>query len=102
MMDWLLSLVPWWAWLIAAAVAIGAVWRLLGWQGALVAAAGFLAALGYGKGRYDAMRDEQVATDLRNMDAMKNRKEIDDDVSEMGSNDLDSAYQRWLRDNDPR
>lgn len=101
-MDWLLSLIPWWAWLIAAAIAVGTVWRLLGWQGAVVAAAGLLAVLGYGKGRYDAAREQRAATDRRNTQAMKDRKEIDDDVSEMGSNDLDSAYQRWLRDNDAR
>jgi len=101
-MDWLISLVPWWVWLLAAAVAVGAVWRALGWQGAVVAAAGLLAAFGYGKGRYDAVRDEQAANDRRNMNAMKDRKEIDDDVGQMGSADLDSAYVRWLRDHDSR
>ncbi|UXN73361.1 hypothetical protein N8D56_21175 [Devosia sp. A8/3-2] len=53
-MNWLLDLVPWWAWLLLAAVSVGTAWRLLGWQGALVAAAGLLAAPGYGKGRADA------------------------------------------------
>jgi hypothetical protein len=51
MIDWLLSLVPWWVWLTLAIAAVVAVWRLFGWQGALAAAAGFLAALSYGKGR---------------------------------------------------
>lgn len=51
MIDWLISLVPWWVWLTAAIVAVVAVWRLFGWQGALAAAAGFIAALSYGKGR---------------------------------------------------
>ena len=51
MMDWIIQLVPWWVYLAAAIVAVVAVWRLLGWQGALAAAAGAIAALSYGKGR---------------------------------------------------
>jgi hypothetical protein len=99
-MDWLLSLVPWWLYLIAAAVAVGGVWRLLGWQGAVVAAAGFLAAFGYGKGRYDAMRDERAANDRRNNQAMKDRKEIDDEITGLGSNDVDERFARWMRDDE--
>lgn len=101
-MDWLLSLVPWWAWLIAAALAVGALWRAVGWQGAVVAAIGLITILGYGKGRNDASRDTQARIDRRNAEAAKNRKDIDDDVSEMGSTDLDSAFMRWLRDHDER
>lgn len=29
MIDWVISLVPWWAWLIAALVAVASLWRLL-------------------------------------------------------------------------
>ncbi len=101
-MDWLLSLIPWWAWLLAAAVAIGTVWRLLGWQGAVVAAAGLLAAFGYGKGRYDAARDSQAATDRRNAQAMKDRKDVDDEIADLGSNDVDERFARWMRDDDAR
>lgn len=97
-MTWLLDLVPWWAWLLLAAVAVGTVWRLLGWQGALVAAAGLLAAMGYGKGSADASREAQSRIDWRNAEATKHRKEIDDEVDQMGSTDLDSNYSKWLRD----
>lgn len=51
MIDWLISLVPWWAWLAMAVTAVAVVWRIFGWQGALAAAAGLIAALSYGKGR---------------------------------------------------
>ncbi|CAN7596451.1 hypothetical protein [Devosia sp. LjRoot3] len=34
-----------------AVTAVVAIWRFFGWQGALAAAAAFLAALSYGKGR---------------------------------------------------
>lgn len=51
MIDWIISLVPRWAWLAMAVTAVVAIWRFFGWQGALAAAAAFLAALSYGKGR---------------------------------------------------
>lgn len=51
MIDWAISLVPWWAWLAVAVAAVVVVWRFFGWQGALAAAAAFVAALSYGKGR---------------------------------------------------
>ncbi|MGH8815240.1 MAG: hypothetical protein ACREX5_01520 [Achromobacter pestifer] len=46
-MDWLLNLIPWWAWLLLAAIAIGAVWRLFGWRGAVAAAGLILPVLGF-------------------------------------------------------
>lgn len=51
MIGWAISLVPWWAWLAMAVTAVVVVWRFFGWQGGLAAAAAFLAALSYGKGR---------------------------------------------------
>lgn len=53
MIDWLISLVPWWAWLAMGVIAIGFVWRLFGWQGALAAAVGTITAMSYGKGRVE-------------------------------------------------
>lgn len=100
MMDWLISLVPWWVWLGLAAAAVGVVWRVWGWQGAVAAAGGLIAVLTYGKGRTDAYRDERSRQDRRNLDAVKERNRVDDEVGEMGSNDLDDAHQRWLRDHD--
>lgn len=98
MMDWLLNLIPWWAWLLAGAVAIGAAWRLLGWQGALAALAGLLAALSYGKGRNEAYRDLQARRDRENLNASQTRKDIDHEVDQLGSNDLDRNWAQWLRD----
>jgi hypothetical protein len=100
MMDWLLNLIPWWAYLIAGAVAVVAVWRLLGWQSALAALAGLVAILGYGKGRNDAYRDAQGRSDQNNLKASRNRKEIDDEIDQLGSNDIDERLSRWLRDDD--
>lgn len=97
-MDWLLSLIPWWLYFIAAAVAIGAVWRLLGWQGAIVAGAGLLAVLGYGKGRADASRDGRAKRDREALDHVVIRNEVDDDVAEMGSQDIDQNLAKWNRE----
>lgn len=89
MFEWLLSLIPWWAWLLAAAVAIGAVWRLLGWQGALAAAAGFIAALSYGKGR-DEGKSIIEAEQREKRDALQDEY----DRIDAGPVDPGRAYQR--------
>lgn len=47
MMDWLISLVPWQVWAMLAAIAVGAVWRLFGWRGAIAAAGLLLPVLGF-------------------------------------------------------
>ena len=98
MIDWAISLVPWWAWLAMAVTAVVVVWRFFGWQGALAAAAGFLAALSYGKGRAEALRDERARSDRNNLQAAKDRKEIDDEIDQLGSDDIDQRLARWLRD----
>lgn len=101
MIDWLISLVPWWAWLTAALAAVAVIWRFFGWKGALAAlAAG--AALSYGKGRADVLRDEQARSDRNNLQAAKDRKEIDDEIDQLGSNDVDERLARWMRDGKDR
>lgn len=100
MMDWIINLVPWWTWLLLAAALTGAAWRLLGWQGAVVAAGALVAALGYGKGRAEGAADERGRARDRNLEAVKDRKEIDDEVADLGSNDLDERYRRWMHDDD--
>ena len=102
MIDWLINLVPWWVWLITAFVAVVAVWRLLGWQGALAAATGLLAALSYGRGRADASAEDRARRDREKLKASQTRKEIDDEIDQLGSNDLDERYRRWLRGDDAR
>lgn len=102
MMDWIINLVPWWVWLITAITAVAIVWRLIGWQGAVAAAIALVAALSYGKGRNEAYRDERAKVDRRNLEAAKTRKDIDDEVDQLGSNDVDERLRHWMRDNDAR
>lgn len=100
MTDWVISLVPWWAWLGLAAAVFGVVWRVWGWQGAVVALGGLVAVLSYGRGRTDAYRDERSRQDRRNLDAVKERNRIDDEVGRMDDSAVDDDWDRWLRDHD--
>jgi hypothetical protein len=56
MIDWLLSLVPWWIWGILALIVIAAVQRLVGWRAALTALAAVVGFIAYRKGRDDASK----------------------------------------------
>lgn len=97
MMEWLISLVPWWLYLAAPIIAVVVVWRLLGWQGALAAAASMVAALSYGKGRAEGKAIIEAEQNRARLDAVKRRKEVDDDVKALGSNDVDERLKRWNR-----
>lgn len=97
MIDWVISLVPWWAWLAMALAAVVAVWRFFGWQGALAATAGFIAALSYGKGRAEGKAIIEEEQNQARIDAVKRRKEVDDDVNALGSQDVDERLKRWNR-----
>jgi len=96
MIDWLINLVPWWVWLITAFVAVVAVWRLLGWQGALAAAAGLLAVLSYGRGRAHG-KSQSEAEQTRKRDALQEKY----DRIDAGPVDPGRAYDR-LRDRSGR
>lgn len=97
-MDWLLSLIPWWAWLLLAAVAIGFAWRLFGWRGAVAAAAAVLPVLGFGWARNLGATAERAKRDREALDHVKTRQEIEDDIAEMGSQDVDQRLAWWNRD----
>ena len=97
MFEWLISLVPWQAWLAAVIVAVVAVWRFFGWQGALAAAAGFIVALSYGKGRAEGKAIIEAEQDRARLDAVKRRNAVDDDVKSLGAQDVDERLKRWNR-----
>ena len=99
-MDWIISLVPWWAWLAAAIVAVVLVWRLVGWQGALMAGAGLLAVLGYGKGRNDDAHEAQAPRDKEARDHVVTRNRVEDEVNTLGAQDVDERLKRWNRAED--
>lgn len=56
-----------------------------------------LGALGlYRKGR----KDERRANDSDRLEAMKGKKEKDDEVDQLGPADLDQRFDRWLSDDE--
>lgn len=71
--------------------------KIKGW---IVGAVLLIAAIGVAflKGRkagVDHMESEQVK---HRINAMKDRKAVDDEVQNLGSNDIDQRMERWLRD----
>lgn len=63
--------------------------------GAAVAAV----AVAYWRVREDGKNAARLEQERARADAMRQRKDVDDDVSQMGSTDLDREYDKWLRDN---
>jgi hypothetical protein len=48
-------------------------------------------------------RQQQIAADAkRRLEAVKKRGEVDDAVSQLSDADLDSRYDKWLRDRERR
>jgi len=102
MIAWVASLIPWWAWAIAAIVAVAAVERAFGWKAAIGAAIPLIAALGLGWAKNAGAEQERAKNMARQLDAVKTRKESDDEIADLGHADVDSALKRWLRDNDDK
>lgn len=69
------------------------------WAGIAVAV---IAAIGIAflRGRSAGIQHIEAEQAKRRIESMQKRKDIDDDVSEMGSNDIDREYDRWLRDDE--
>lgn len=64
--------------------------------GYVIAIGGVLAILAaaYAKGR----ADQKVNQSVKDLKAVKTAREIEDDVKNLGSNDLDTELSKWLRD----
>lgn len=52
------------------------------------------------RGRSAGIQHMEAEQARRRIESIKDRKEVDDDVDQMGPADLDSNYSRWLRDDD--
>lgn len=98
MIDWLISIIPWQAWIGAVVLAVGAAWLTLGRTGAVAVGGALLALLTFGKVRTDAIAGERAKQDRERLKAIKARKEINDDIAQVGHADLDTRLKQWLRD----
>ena len=52
----------------------------------------------YWRIREDGKNSVRAEQERQRIESLKKRKEIDDEVDQMGATDLDSNYTRWLRD----
>ena len=97
MADWILDLIPLWAWIVIAAFAAFALWRVLGLRGALAAIGAAAALLAYRQGRKaggaDALRKQKRADDK----AVKDHDRIKADTDRMSDDQLDASNDPWLR-----
>jgi hypothetical protein len=77
-----------------------ALWnKLKGWA-ALAGVALFAIGVAFIKGRAAGIAHIEAEQERRRLDAIKARKETDDEVDQLGSNDVDDRLARWLRDDD--
>lgn len=79
------------AWLLSL---VGKVQVWAGIALAVVAAIG----IAFLRGRSAGIQHIEAEQAKRRIESIQKRKEIDDDVSQMGSSDIDREYDRWLRD----
>tara|TARA_R110000851_G_C13102466_1_gene568868 strand:- start:6286 stop:6585 length:300 start_codon:yes stop_codon:yes gene_type:complete len=98
MFEWLISLVPWWAWALAAVAAVVAVQVTFGWKAAMGAAIGLLPVLGLLYGRKQGAEAERAKRDRQALDHIAIRKETDDEIDQIGHADVDERLSRWNRD----
>ena len=68
----------------------------LGIVGAVIVAIG----IAFLKGRRVGIEHIEAEQSARRIQSMKDRKEVDDEVDQLGSNDVDERFARWMRDDD--
>lgn len=70
----------------------------------LALAGAFFIALGIAflKGRAEGKRVLQAEQDRARLNAMKHRKDVDDEIDSLGHADIDSELAKWLRDDPER
>ena len=71
-------------------------------KAALAIAGAVIIAIGIAflRGRKAGIDHIEAEQDRRRLESMKQRKEIDDDISNLGSNDVDQSLARWMRDDE--
>lgn len=97
-MTWLLSFIPWWAYLIAAITLVVFVQATFGWRAAIGAMIGLLPVLGYLWGSKRQSEIDRAKRDREAADAMRRRREVDDEVASMGEQSVAEELRRWNRD----
>lgn len=97
MFDWLLDKVPLWLWIVVAAVALVAAWRLLGFRGMLAAVAAIVTVGVYRAGRQSGGADALARQENADQEAVKDHEQIEDETGRMSDAELDAANDPWVR-----
>lgn len=83
-------------------IGLGALWgKIQGWA-AIVGVALLGLAAAYWRIREDGKNAVRSEQEKRRLESMQQRKEIDDEVDQMGAADVDANFTRWMRDDDKR
>lgn len=94
----LLGMVPWPVWAALAVLAVCLVQFVFGWKGTVAAVISLLPVAGYFWGRKRQSEIDQAQRDRKALDDARFRREVDQDVSEMGAQDVSEELRRWQRD----
>lgn len=107
-MDWLsyaFNFIPWWVWTIIVIVPVAVFWQALlpiwlalpKWLKGLIIGAGALLTA-YVAGRNRGSKDERDRRVKADANAIKNRKDIDDEIRNRPATRVDSDLDKWMRD----
>lgn len=96
----LLGMVPWPAWAVLVLVAICLVQFVWGWKATVAAVISLLPVLGYFWGRKRQAEIDQAKRDRDALRHVQTRREVEQDVKDLGSNDVAEELKRWNRNED--
>lgn len=94
----LLGIVPWPVWAVLAVALVLAVQFLWGWKPAIGALIALLPLAGYFWGRKRQAEIDQAKRDREALQDARYRREVDQDVAEMGAQDVANELRNWNRD----
>lgn len=93
----LLGMVPWPVWAVLALVAVCLVQFVWGWKATIAAVISLLPILSYLWGRKRQAEIDQAKRDREALDHVIIRREVEEDVKDLGSQDVAEELKRWNR-----
>ncbi|KQW22805.1 hypothetical protein ASC80_05550 [Afipia sp. Root123D2] len=104
-LSWLFNFVPWWVWVVIAAVLLAVFWQALlpvwltlpKWLKGIILGAGALFTA-YAAGRNRGSKDEREQRAKADARAVQTRKETDDEIRNAPAADVDRRLDGWMRD----
>lgn len=103
--SWAFNFIPWWMLAVIAIVLVAVFWQALlpiwlalpKWLKGLILAVGALLTA-YVAGRNKGSKDERDRRVKADANAIKNRKDIDDEILNRPAARIDSDLDKWMRD----